>query len=290
MTRKLICGDGQTCSINHKIEVSEWENRDVAGVQVSVPVFNCGKAPEGKCNGTTVIDHGDCMENCPACRGIGFVRVERPIDHPQFGILSVCRNKPVNKVEDISGTGLHRDDMQYTWESYKQTQAFKQIRRAFDVLKAASGGWLYLFGPPGTGKTVGARAFIADQIRQGKAADTYYITHSLLIKWLNAAYSEENGQQAHLDRLKWIQNKPFLAIDEIGQGSTSTASMKNMNEILTARNDAASRGRSKTILISNFAPEEAGFDPHILDRIRAANYQVINVVGMSMRQLTPEAA
>jgi len=288
MTRKLLCKDGNQCPIDHSLEITAWEIKDVAGIQIETPILNCETAG-GPCNGTTIIDHGDCMENCPVCRGLGVIRVEREITHPQFGKMAVCPNKPVRKVEDISGTGLHRDDMKYTWDSWKQTGQFKRMRRAFSDLRATQGGWLYLFGPHGTGKTVAARAAITDIIRQGRAANTYYTTHSILIKWLNAAYSEEGGQQVHLERLQQIQNISFLVIDEIGQGSSSEAGTKTMNDILTVRDVQAIRGGSKTVLISNYGPEEAGFDPHIVDRIRSAQYEVVNIVGMSMRQLAPEA-
>src|SRR5574340_557799 len=39
--------------------------------------------------------------NCPICHGIGFVRRDLPIDHPEFGKLSICtcRSKEVARIE-----------------------------------------------------------------------------------------------------------------------------------------------------------------------------------------------
>jgi len=163
--------------------------------------------------------------NCPVCHGVGFVRRDLPIDHPDFGKLSVCvcrqgevmRNERsrlyrLSNLDAFSGMtfdtfkvqgrlGLGEQQVQSLQFAFNQAQQFANSPR----------GWLLLMGSYGTGKTHLAAAIANQAVSMG--IPTLFLTVPDLLDWLRFSFA---GSDLSLeDRLEEIRTITLLVLDDL---------------------------------------------------------------------------
>ncbi len=183
--------------------------------------------------------------DCPVCHGVGFVRRDLPIDHPEFGKLSVCgcRQKEVaqkqrsrlfrlSNLEAFSGLtfdsfkvqgrmGLGDQQVQSLQFAYNQAQQFANSPR----------GWLLLLGGYGTGKTHLAAA-IANQA-VSMSIPTLFLTVPDLLDWLR--FSFEGSDLSLEDRLEEIRGITLLVLDDLGTQNATPWAEEKLYQIINYR-------------------------------------------------------
>ena len=164
--------------------------------------------------------------DCPICHGMGFLRRDLPIDHPDFGKMVPCscraeeitqsartrlfRMSSLEALKDLRfdnfeqrgrvGLGqLQADSLQ---NAYNQAKTFAENRE----------GWLLLMGRYGCGKTHLAAAIANSAIEDG--VSTLFLTVPDLLDWLRYAYS--GSEMSFEDRFEEIREIPLLILDDFG--------------------------------------------------------------------------
>jgi DNA replication protein DnaC len=183
--------------------------------------------------------------NCPHCKGLGYLRVDVPIDHPQFGRLEICscRQAEVNNrirqqlfslshleelkhltFETFNPSGRHnlpahqKDSLQFTFD------ACQQFAHSLD-------GWLLLQGPYGCGKTHLAAAIANECVSLG--VPTLFLTVPDLLDSLRFAYRSEDI--TFEERFEQIRNAPLLILDDFGTQSATEWAREKLFQILNFR-------------------------------------------------------
>jgi DNA replication protein DnaC len=136
-------------------------------------------------------------------------------------------------------------------------------------------GWLYLYGPPGSGKTHLA-ACIANTFRDRQIAATYGRVQALL-DWLKAGFREQEAL-GYDQRMAVLANAPLLVIDDLGTEYGSAWEQIALENLLNERYNR----ELPTILTSNRWRDE--LPALIADRI-AEMAQVVWLIVGSYRRL-----
>jgi DNA replication protein DnaC len=175
--------------------------------------------------------------NCPICHGIGFVRRELSIDHPDFGRVEIC----TCRASEIAQTAYQRvyrlsnlqAFKQMTFENFKLQgrmglgdEQLSSLNQAYNqALTFARGlsGWLLLLGGYGCGKTHLAASIANFAVSMG--VPTLFLTVPDLLDWLR--YSYDSSDSTFESRFEEIRNIGLLVLDDLGtQNATPWASEK----------------------------------------------------------------
>jgi DNA replication protein DnaC len=128
--------------------------------------------------------------DCPACGGVGWQRLDVPIQHLLFGKLIPCEicgmNRKVEWLERISR--LSPEMREWHLSGFKAKQDIK--KPLYDVLEKKH-GWVIISGPPGTGKTYLLAATVNEARRRGLPA--IYITMAELLADLRDSFNPNAG-------------------------------------------------------------------------------------------------
>lgn len=182
---------------------------------------------------------------CPHCRGVGYLRSDVPVGHPDFGKLEVCvcrRSKVADLVRDRLFAISHLDELKdLTFESFKprgrkglgemQTRsiemAFNHAQHYAQNLK----GWLLLQGGYGCGKTHLAAA-IANYV-VGMGVPTLFLTVPDLLDALRFAYGSEDT--TFEERFEQIRTARLLVLDDFGTQNATGWAQEKLFQIVNYR-------------------------------------------------------
>lgn len=210
--------------------------------------------------------------NCPHCGGIGYMREEVPVDHPNFGKLFACSCRleeieaaQKNRQLEISSLGPLASK---TFESFhaeghaSQPGRYPSLRRAFDEARKyaeAPDGWLILHGGYGCGKTHLAAAIANAALQRG--TPVIFVTAPDLLDHLRVTFGP--GSEVSFDTLfDRVRNIPLLIIDDLGAESPTQWAQEKLYQIFNARYNAA----LPTVITTNVALER--IDPRIRSRLQ----------------------
>ena len=223
-----------------------------------------------------------CSMDCPLCHGSGWQRVK---DHAHTGyeLVIECPNRTGRKWSVRLGISLDEAPT-LDWTKFAVRKSTTQIKRALTLLLSRGYGLLYIWGTPGTGKTLLSKASVMlAKFKYG--LDAHYCTQSELTNALRASYDEDAGQSAYKRKLDWYCKVRWLVIDEIGRDRRNDFSKAVLSDILNARYNASiERKTSVTVLISNFEPKEV-LDDYQLDRVNDKRSSVLHITDVSFRAL-----
>jgi len=183
--------------------------------------------------------------DCPICRGIGFVRRDVPVGHPDFGRVDICQCRQ-KEVAQMTHQRLYRlsnlDAFRHmTFETF-QTEGLvgmseAQIRSLTTAANAARyfsqhlDGWLLLLGSYGVGKTHLAAAVANFAVSMG--VPTLFLTVPDLLDWLRYAYgSEDFNFEA---RFEEIRNIRLLVLDDLGTQNATPWAEEKLYQIFNYR-------------------------------------------------------
>jgi DNA replication protein DnaC len=181
----------------------------------------------------------------PLCGGLGYVRYDLPVDHPDFGKLFRCVNNPgranderLERLRKIGNLGAFADKNFGNFNTdlpYLSTQQRASLRTARDVAQMyarAPHGWLVLEGTYGCGKTHLAAAVANARIEQDE--NVLFITAPDLLDHLRTTYgpTADIGYDEMFDRLR---NIPLLVLDDLGVENPSPWAQEKLFQLLNYR-------------------------------------------------------
>lgn len=219
--------------------------------------------------------------DCPDCKGVGYVRLDVPIGHEFFGKLLACEcsqeriaNARREKLQRASA--LMPEDFDLQWGGIMRTPAINEAIEATRQAMARGWGWVYLWGPPGPGKSLVLKCAVADLVRQGKEA--VYANWSDMLQHMRSGY-DDGDFDARVDAWRAVG---VLAIDEYGRSKETEWAREIRNRVMNSRYETAAIARkSVTLFASNFPPDEG--EDWLSDRIYDGRFKVVQVQGPSMR-------
>lgn len=232
-----------------------------------------------------VAPYKNCIDDCPICGGVGYIRYDVPVHHEDFGKMYPCPNKRFVSWDSSIGISVE-EAKTLDWREYIQTQPIIEMKRAYDSVLERGHGWLYIYGDPGNGKTIMAKSatVYASTILN---IPVRYRKVSEVMNHLRASYDEDDGQRTYLYRLnEWAKIK-MLVLDEVGRDRMTDFGKQSLSDLMDSRYESSIAGKTVTIWISNYKPEDI-FEPYQIDRIRDGRHKVIEVAGGSIRPALSE--
>ncbi len=174
---------------------------------------------------------------CPRCKGAGYLRSNVPFGHPNFGKPLACECKEAEKKEkrrqqlrDMSNMDAFRNcnfrsfnpHLPGTQEAFQAALEFAQ----------SPGGWLFLVGPNGCGKTHLAAA-IANQSLDEGAVVLFAVVPDLL-DHLRAAFAP-NATEMYDQLFAKMREAELLILDDLGAQQSSSWANEKLFQLLNYR-------------------------------------------------------
>lgn len=179
------------------------------------------------------------------CGGLGLVRMDLPIEHPQFGRPVRCPNyhasgdtARIEKLRELSNLTTYENRQFENFQtdlpglSPTQSSSLKiALKVAYDYASAPR-GWLLIVGGIGCGKTHLAAAIGHERVRRGDTV--LFITVPDLLDHLRSTYgpSSEIGYDELFDRLR---DAPLLIMDDLGAENPSPWAREKLYQLINHR-------------------------------------------------------
>jgi len=202
---------------------------------------------------------------CPVCKDAGWVRMEVPVGHPNFGRLIHCECRFSEQAERERETLRRLSNLDgFTRHTFEDFEPVPGTEEAFDVARAFARDpdpehrWLYLRGGVGVGKTHLAVA-TALEIRE-RNGSVYFAVVPDLLDHLRATFDPAQGV-AYDDRFNQIRGAPLLVLDDLGTENTTPWAREKLYQIINHRYVE----RLLTIVTSNQSHDK--IDERILSRL-----------------------
>ncbi|MFQ5615246.1 MAG: ATP-binding protein [Anaerolineales bacterium] len=183
--------------------------------------------------------------DCPHCRGAGYLRVNVPIRHPDFGKLQICscRQSAVQQqVRDRLFALSNLTELQnLTFETFRargriglgpsQADSIERAHNQAQMFAQNQQGWLLLQGKYGCGKTHLAAAIANYAVEIGVPA--LFITVPDLLDTLRYAYNDPGF--TFEQRFEEIRRAPLLILDDFGTQNATEWAQEKLFQILNFR-------------------------------------------------------
>jgi DNA replication protein DnaC len=199
---------------------------------------------------------------CPICKGLGFVRADVPVEHPDFGKLVPCtchlanmaqqRADALRSLSDLDAMRRMRFD---TFDPAvpglapdKQANLQWAYQEAQDFARNPD-GWLVLKGGYGCGKTHLAAAIANDCVERGQPV--LFVTVPDLLDHLRATFAP-SSDAAYDARFEQVRRAPLLVLDDLGTESSTPWAQEKLFQIFNYRYNA----RIPTVITTNHELEE----------------------------------
>ncbi len=183
--------------------------------------------------------------NCPHCQGVGYLRLDRDLDDPDFGRVQVCVCRQVDVEqrmrERLFSLSRLEELKEYTFDTFNPQgrvgiggQQRQSLERAFNQAEAYAdvlAGWLFLQGGYGCGKTHLAAAIANAAVQKG--VPTLFLTVPDLLDQLRYTYS--SADVSFEDRFEQVRNAPLLVMDDFGTQSATAWAREKLFQILNFR-------------------------------------------------------
>lgn len=183
--------------------------------------------------------------NCPYCHGLGYVRLEVPLEHPDFGKVHICscRQEQVSRAvkERLFALSNLNELSSLTFENFNARgriglwpQQIDSLELAFNQAKHFAqtlNGWLLLIGGYGCGKTHLAAAIANFAVSLG--VPTLFITVPDLLDSLRFAYQDPT--ETFEQRFEDIRQAPLLVMDDFGTQNATPWAQEKLFQIINYR-------------------------------------------------------
>ncbi len=227
--------------------------------------------------------------DCPICHGLGYIRLDVPVGHPDFGKLFPCscrdeelRRRRIEALREMS----HLQNLErYTFENFEpQGQGLspdrqRNLRFAYEAARAFARqpqGWLVLRGGYGCGKTHLAAAIANECVARG--FPVLFITVPDLLDHLRAAFAP-NAPQSYDERFEEVRNAPLLILDDLGVEYATPWALEKLFQLLNYRYMT----HMPTVITTNRELEE--LDPRLRSRLGDTELvKVITILAPDYRQ------
>jgi DNA replication protein DnaC len=183
--------------------------------------------------------------DCPQCKGLGYLRRDLPVDHPDFGKLLLCdcrKGDVAQRIHDRLFAISNLEKLQHLtfdnfqprgriglgpWQADSLERAYHQSLQFGQNLN----GWLVLQGGYGCGKTHLAAAVANFAVSVG--VPTLFITVPDLLDALRFAY--DDPQSTFEDRFEEIRSAPLLVMDDFGTHNATPWAQEKLFQIINYR-------------------------------------------------------
>ena len=183
--------------------------------------------------------------NCPHCGGLGYVRADKPLGHPEFGrtVICTCRKDEVALQARRRLYAISRLDElnELTFENFEPRGRVGLPARQADSLELAFNqsqqfaqnmeGWLLFEGGYGSGKTHLAAAIANFAVQIG--LPTIFITVPDLLDSLRFTYG--SAEESFEERFEEIRQAPLLILDDFGTQNATAWSQEKLFQIINHR-------------------------------------------------------
>ena len=176
-------------------------------------------------------------DECPLCKGAGWLRSDVPLGHPLFGRPVMCEclsaKREEREFEDLL-TFSNLDPFQHqTFENFDQKvpgvdaafQAARKFARDPD-------GWLVLHGAYGCGKTHLAAAIANECI--SRRFRTLFVVVPELLDHLRSTFAP-SSEISYDELFERVRNVPLLVLDDLGTESSTPWAREKLYQILNHR-------------------------------------------------------
>ena len=200
--------------------------------------------------------------DCSICGDFGWVRVDVPIGHPNFGKALPCRcrqrqNDPsrLARLQRYSNMGpLTRLSFQATKPEGRSAgpDDHDRFRKAYEKAQAFAEdprGWLVLSGPSGSGKTHLAAAIANRVIERG--LPVFFVFVPDLLDHLRSTFTP-SSELSYDQFFEQVRNSPFLVLDDLGGHSSTPWAQEKLHQILNHRHVS----QLPTVITLSLAVEE----------------------------------
>jgi len=205
---------------------------------------------------------------CQKCKGAGYLRIDVPYGHPNFGKPIACECKEAEQREKRRQQLLELSDLSaFHNKSFKNfntrfSGAHPSVQEAFqEAYRFAQqlDGWLVLIGPNGCGKTHLAAA-IANQNLNDGAVVLFTVVPDLLAH-LRSTFAP-TSTEAYDQRFAKMREAELLVLDDLGAHQSSPWASEKLFQLLNYRYNSG----YPTVITAN-RQGLASVDERILSRI-----------------------
>jgi len=209
--------------------------------------------------------------SCSICGGVGFLRQDVPVGHPEFGKLQICtcRKGELDRRMHRRLFALSRlDELKHlNFDNFRprgrvglrpaQADSLEQAFNQAQMFARTHKGWLLLYGGYGTGKTHLAAAIANFAVEMG--IPTLFITVPDLLDTLR--YSFDDPDATFEQRFEEIRSAPLLIMDDFGTQNATEWAQEKLFQILNYRYI----NRLPLVVTTNLLLEE--MEPRIRSRL-----------------------
>ena len=200
---------------------------------------------------------GDGDPNCPHCHGVGYLRDDLPVGHPNFGKVRPCTCQMENlqmqralQLREDSNTEILGGKTFDTFLSEgvsPDPNIRATVHSAFERCRAFAEHpekWLLLTGTYGCGKTHLAAAIANQCLAHGKPV--LFLNTPDLLDYLRETYAPSTAS-TYSERFDEIRTAPLLVLDDLGTESPTNWAIEKLYQILNYRYNA----RLPTVITTN---------------------------------------
>lgn len=209
--------------------------------------------------------------NCPQCHGVGYVREEWPVGHPNFGKLQPCVCQ-MDNLQLVRAAQLHAESniealAGKTFDNFlaeginPDPEIRASLRFAYDRCRAFAERpekWLLLTGTYGCGKTHLAAAIANRCLSEGKPV--LFLNTPDLLDYLRATFAP-TSDTSYNERFEEVRTVPILILDDLGTESPTNWATEKLYQIINYRFNA----RLPTVVTTN--KDVKDMDPRVGSRL-----------------------
>lgn len=182
---------------------------------------------------------------CEICKGAGYVYLDVPLGHPQYGraVPCRCRREEITRRRAArlrEQAGIADAEMAlWSFDTFDPDAcqppavrpSMERIKRLCQAYAANPQGWLLLQGAYGSGKTHLAYAIASKALADGRAV--FAATAPDMLDVLRAGYNDTSGEFDR--RFATMRDAELLVIDDLGTESATPWATEKLYQIVNWR-------------------------------------------------------
>lgn len=226
-------------------------------------------------------------EACPRCHGAGYLVLDVPYGHPDFGQLIACQCRAAEKQQLRRQRLLTMSNLgPFTEKTFDNFDAgVPGVARAYARARKFAehpSGWLILLGAGyGCGKTHLAAAIANEVLRHNPTTVLFAVVPDLL-DHLRSTFGP-HSEVEYDERFEQVRSAQVLILDDFGTENATAWAREKLFQLINHRYNY----RLPTVITSNRKPEE--FEPRIFSRMsdREICEEITIIDAPDYRRLTP---